>query len=59
MRLQHPVLPAEVTLAEPAVAYDALGSVFAVLCATSDLLGCAASDGQSHVQGAFAGDVGG
>ena len=46
------MLSAEVTVAEPAVADDALGLVFAVLKAATNLLGGhAATDGESEVQG--------
>lgn len=53
MRLQHAVLAAEVALAEPTVADDALGRVSAVLEVAADLFGCAPADGQGHVQRAF------
>ena len=45
MRLQHAMLAAEVAGAEAAVADDALRCVAAVLEATADLLGAAATDG--------------
>lgn len=49
MRLEHAVLAAEMTLAKPTVANDALRGVFAVLEAASDLLGCAAAERERNV----------
>jgi len=49
MTLQHPVLATEMTLAEPAVTYDALCGFLAVLALALDLLGCTAAEGQSQV----------
>lgn len=54
VRLQHAMLAAVVPFAEAAIPDDALGCVLAVLEVASDLLGCAAADGQGHVQRAFA-----
>lgn len=47
--LQHTVLATKVSLAEAAVAHDALGGVLAVLCVAADLLWCATADGKRHV----------
>lgn len=57
MRLQHTVFPAEVPLAEAAVAYNRLRAVLAVLEGAADLLRCAAAYRKSHVERAFACDV--
>lgn len=57
VRLEHAVLPAEMALAETAVADNALGGVLALLEIAADLLGCTATEGQGKVQGALAGDV--
>lgn len=56
VRLQHPVLAAEVTVAESAVAYYALRLIFAVLEAAANLLWGAASDWECHVECAFTDD---
>lgn len=51
MVLQQPVLAAEMPVAEPAVAHDALRSVLALLVAAADLLRWhAAAHRQRHVQ---------
>lgn len=47
--LQHAMFAAELTLAERAVADDALGLVFAVLEGATDLLGTATTDGKGNV----------
>jgi len=58
MALQHPVFPAEMSLAEPAIPDDALRSVLARGgVAALFLRGRAAEEGEGDVQGAFAGDV--
>lgn len=57
VRLQHTVLPTKVTLAEAAVADDALCLVFALLEVAADALGTAAADRECHVDGALPGDV--
>lgn len=57
MRLQHTVLPAEVTLAESAVTDDALRLVLALLEVAANALGCTATDREGHVNGALTGDV--
>lgn len=60
VRLEHAVLAAEVAAAEAAVTNDALCGVLAIFEVAADLLGCAAAEGQSDVEGALPADgVGG
>lgn len=49
--LQHPMLAAEMPLAEGAVADDPLGRLFAVFMRAADFLRGAAAQGEGYVQG--------
>lgn len=51
------MLAAEMAAAETAVSDNALCRVLAVLEVASNLLRCSSSDGQRHMDSAFAGDI--
>jgi hypothetical protein len=57
MTLQHAMFPAEMTLTKATIAHDPLRLILAFFEITADAFGCAAAEGESHVDGAFAGYV--